>query len=240
LSLRGNSLSRMLDLLVVGRVSATPLFSLRSPGRSSGEPIGARRRRCAPYFNPVTDPAFPARAAGTAPSSNPQRRSPAPAGCPSGRNRTRQIAGDEPMRWKGRDSAGIGVFACVVRTTVDDNRAHPSLSNASFRLASRTKATRGIFGRSFRNRNFEGRPVEDRPLLPKLRLGTGNQKNAMPATQHRTFCVGSSAPLGRSCSASALHARSRFPVSRRTVVTMGPRFPIAILPGIVAELGRIF
>jgi hypothetical protein len=34
-----------------------------------------------------------------------------------------------------------------------------------------------------------------------------------------------------------LHARPRFPISRCTVVTMRPGLPIAILPGIVTELG---
>jgi len=87
-----------------------------------------------------------------------------------------------------------------------------------------------------------GLPPIAAAIAPEAARGTGNQRekrDACYAASH-TFCVGSSAPLDRSCSASALHARSRFPVSRRTVVTMGPGFPIAILPGIVAELGRIF
>src|SRR4029453_12739073 len=37
-----------------------------------------------------------------------------------------------------------------------------------------------------------------------------------------------------------LQARSRGPVGRCAGVTMRPGFPIAILPGIVAELGRVF
>jgi hypothetical protein len=39
---------------------------------------------------------------------------------------------------------------------------------------------------------------------------------------------------------AGLHACSRLPVFRRTVMTMGPDLPIAILPGIVTELGRVF
>src|SRR5262249_50844517 len=39
---------------------------------------------------------------------------------------------------------------------------------------------------------------------------------------------------------AGLHACSRLPVFRRTVMTMGANFPIAILPGIVTELGRVF
>jgi hypothetical protein len=38
---------------------------------------------------------------------------------------------------------------------------------------------------------------------------------------------------------SALHTRPRFPISRCTVVTMRPGLPIAILPGIVTELGCV-
>src|SRR5262249_48818049 len=39
---------------------------------------------------------------------------------------------------------------------------------------------------------------------------------------------------------AGLHACSRLPVFRGTVMTMGANFPIAILPGIVTELGRVF
>jgi hypothetical protein len=37
-----------------------------------------------------------------------------------------------------------------------------------------------------------------------------------------------------------LHACSPLPIFRRTVMTMGTNLPIAILPGVVAELGRVF
>jgi hypothetical protein len=36
------------------------------------------------------------------------------------------------------------------------------------------------------------------------------------------------------------HVFSRLPIFRCTVVTVCPSFPIAILPGVVAELGRVF
>jgi hypothetical protein len=36
------------------------------------------------------------------------------------------------------------------------------------------------------------------------------------------------------------HAFSRLPIFRCTVVTMCPSLPIAILPGVVAELGCVF
>jgi hypothetical protein len=36
-----------------------------------------------------------------------------------------------------------------------------------------------------------------------------------------------------------LHTCSRLPIFRRTIMTMRPSFPIAILPGIITELGRV-
>jgi hypothetical protein len=39
---------------------------------------------------------------------------------------------------------------------------------------------------------------------------------------------------------AGLHACSRLPMFRRTVMTMGANLPIAILPGVVAQLGRVF
>ena len=39
---------------------------------------------------------------------------------------------------------------------------------------------------------------------------------------------------------AALHACSRLPVFWRTVMTMGANLPIAIPPGVVTELGRVF
>ena len=46
------------------------------------------------------------------------------------------------------------------------------------------------------------------------------------------------ARTARRC-ASALHVLPRFPISRCSVMTMRPGLPIAILPGVVTELGRV-
>jgi hypothetical protein len=39
---------------------------------------------------------------------------------------------------------------------------------------------------------------------------------------------------------AGLHACSRLPIFPRTVMTMGTNLPIAILPGVIAKLGRVF
>src|SRR5439155_17951950 len=74
-----------------------------------------------------------------------------------------------------------------------------------------------------------------RALLVKSRTGARCRARGSPsrATGEQ---AGSVAVRNR----TGLHACSRLPVFRRAVMTMGSNFPIAVLPGIVTELGRVF